>query len=174
MSFFYDIYALIRDFFEAGGPVLWGIFFTTAVMWSLIMERLWYFRVVMPERMEEIKANWTKRKDHTSWYARRVRQRILSEFSYEAHAGTHIVKVCVAVAPLFGLLGTVWGMISVFDVMANLGTGNARAMASGVSQSTLPTMAGMVVAVSGLYFASALSDRARTAVDELGDELQYH
>ena len=174
MTFFYDIFATIRDFFEAGGPVLWGIFVTTAIMWSLIMERLWYFRIVMPERMEELKSQWTKRKDHTSWYARRIRQRMLSEFSYEAHAGTHIVKVCVAVAPLFGLLGTVWGMITVFDVMANLGTGNARAMASGVSKSTLPTMAGMVVAVSGIYFAQSLSERARHAVEELGDELRYH
>jgi biopolymer transport protein ExbB len=104
----------------------------------------------------------------------RIRQRILSEFSYEAHSGTHIVKVCVAVAPLFGLLGTVWGMISVFDVMANLGTGNARAMASGVSKSTLPTMAGMVVAVSGIYFAQSLGEHARHAVEELGDELRYH
>lgn len=174
MTFLYDIFAILRDFFEAGGPVLWGVFVSTAIMWSLIMERMWYFRVVMPERMEEIRAQWSKRKDHTSWYARRIRQRILSEFSYEAHAGTHIVKVCVAVAPLFGLLGTVSGMIGVFDVMANLGTGNARAMASGVSRATLPTMAGMVVAVSGIYFAQSLSERAKHAVEELGDELQYH
>lgn len=174
MTFFYDIFAIIRDFFEAGGPVLWGVFVSTAIMWSLILERMWYFRVAMPERMEELKAQWSKRKDHTSWYARRIRQRILSEFSYEAHAGTHIVKVCVAVAPLFGLLGTVSGMIGVFDVMANLGTGNARAMASGVSRATLPTMAGMVVAVSGIYFAQSLSERAKHAVEELGDELQYH
>jgi biopolymer transport protein ExbB len=159
VTFFYDIFALIRDFFDAGGPVLWGVFVTTVVLWSLIMERLWYFRVAMPARMDEIKAQWNKRKDHTSWYARRIRQQLLSEF---------------AVAPLFGLLGTVSGMIGVFDVMANLGTGNARAMASGVSRATLPTMAGMVVAVSGIYFASSLSERAKSAVEELGDELRYH
>lgn len=174
MNLLFDTWGLIRDFFESGGPVLYGIFTVTAIMWSLILERLWYFRVAMPQRMEEIQAYWAKRTDHTSWNARRIRQRILSEFSYEAHAGTHIVKVCVAVAPLFGLLGTVWGMISVFDVMANLGTGNARAMASGVSKSTLPTMAGMVVAVSGIYFAQSLSETARHAVEELADELRYH
>lgn len=174
MTFFYDIFALIRDFFDAGGPVLWGVFFTTVVLWSLIAERLWYFRVAMPERMEEIRAAWNKRTDHTSWHARRIRERLLSEFSFEASAGTTVIKTCVAIAPLFGLLGTVSGMIGVFDVMANLGTGNARAMASGVSRATLPTMAGMVVAVSGLYFASSLSERAKSAVDELGDELRYH
>jgi biopolymer transport protein ExbB len=43
-------------------------------------------------------------------------------------------------------------MIEVFDVMTILGTGNPRAMASGVSKATIPTMAGMVVALSGLFF----------------------
>ena len=174
MTFFYDIYAIIRDFFEAGGPVLWGVFVSTVVMWSLIMERMWYFRAEMPLRMEEIKAQWGKRPDHTSWYARRIREKILSEFGIETARGTTVIRTCVAIAPLFGLLGTVSGMIGVFDVMANLGTGNARAMASGVSRATLPTMAGMVIAVSGLYFASSLSQRAKTAVDELADELRYH
>lgn len=174
MTFFYDLFALIRDFFEAGGPVLWGVFVTTVVLWSLIMERMWYFRVVMPERLDEIKQTWAKRADHTSWNARRIREGILSEFANETSAGTTIVKTCVAVAPLFGLLGTVSGMIGVFDVMANLGTGNARAMASGVSRATLPTLAGMVVAVSGLYFAGSLSERSKLAVEELADELRYH
>ena len=47
-------------------------------------------------------------------------------------------------------------------------------MASGVSKSTLPTMAGMVVAVSGIYFAQSIGEQARHAVEELGDELRYH
>jgi len=174
MTFFYDIYAVLRDFFDAGGPVLWGVFVSTAVMWTLVMERMWYFRVAMPQRIEEIKAQWSKRSDHTSWYARKIRQQMLSEFSHEASSGMIVIRTCVAIAPLFGLLGTVSGMIGVFDVMANLGTGNARAMASGVSRATLPTMAGMVVAVSGIYFAAWLPQQAKAAVDELADELRYH
>ena len=164
MTFFYDIFATIRDFFEAGGPVLWGIFVTTAIMWSLIMERLWYFRIVMPERMEELKSQWTKRKDHTSWYARRIRQRMLSEFSYEAHAGTHIVKVCVAVAPLFGLLGTVWGMIEAFSNIAlQDGLGKPELLASGISQALITTAAGLTVAIPSLMFYRYFRGR----VDEL-------
>jgi biopolymer transport protein ExbB len=174
VTFLYDIFATVRDFFDAGGPVLYGVFVTTVVMWSLIVERLWFFRLEMPLRMEEVKQRWAKRTDHTSWYARRIRQQMLSEFGLEASRGTQVIATCVAMAPLFGLLGTVSGMIGVFDVMASLGTGNARAMASGVSRATLPTMSGMVVAVSGIYFASALAARAKSAVDELADELPYH
>ncbi len=54
----------------------------------------------------------------------------------------------VAICPMLGLLGTVTGMISVFDVMATQGSSQPRLMASGISLATLPTMAGMVAALA--------------------------
>ncbi|MFP4002417.1 MAG: MotA/TolQ/ExbB proton channel family protein, partial [Alphaproteobacteria bacterium] len=80
----------------------------------------------------------------------------------------------VAVAPLFGLLGTVTGMVEVFDVMALTGSSNARAMASGITKATIPTMAGMVAALSGLYFSTQLERRARRAVERVEDDLPLH
>jgi biopolymer transport protein ExbB len=82
------------------------------------------------------------------------------------------IKVLVALAPLLGLLGTVTGMIEVFDVMAITGSGNARAMAAGISKATLPTMAGMVVALSGLFFTSNLERKAEWSVEQLEDQLE--
>ena len=67
-----------------------------------------------------------------------------------------IIKTLIALCPLLGLLGTVTGMIEVFEIMAAVGTGNARAMASGISKATIPTMAGMVGALSGIYFNARL------------------
>ena len=55
----------------------------------------------------------------------------------------------MTLCPLLGLLGTVTGMISVFDAMATQG-GNARSMAAGVSMATIPTMSGMIASLSGL------------------------
>jgi biopolymer transport protein ExbB len=81
------------------------------------------------------------------------------------------IKVLVALCPLLGLLGTVTGMISVFDVMAMTGTGNARLMASGISMATIPTMAGMVAALSGLYFGSYFENKSRNLFNALSDEL---
>ena len=63
------------------------------------------------------------------------------------------------------------GMIQVFDVLAATGTGNARAMASGIAQATLPTMAGLVVALSGLYFRSRFQRLADRSKQELADKL---
>jgi biopolymer transport protein ExbB len=73
-------------------------------------------------------------------------------------------------APLFGLLGTVTGMIEVFQVMAFSGGGDARAMAGGVSKATLPTMAGMVVALSGVFasiYLNGASTRHESNLDEI-------
>ncbi|MCH8125537.1 MotA/TolQ/ExbB proton channel family protein [candidate division KSB1 bacterium] len=76
-----------------------------------------------------------------------------------------------AVAPLLGFLGTVTGMISVFQVMAVSGSGNVRAMAAGVSQATVPTMAGMVGALSGVLLVTLISRRAAREVEFLEDSL---
>ena len=73
---------------------------------------------------------------------------------------------------MFGLLGTVTGMIEVFDVMAITGSGNARGMAAGVSKATLPTMAGMVAALSGMLFSIQLRRFARTESERMEDTLE--
>ena len=75
---------------------------------------------------------------------------MVSENRLSLHRRLSFIKTAVAMCPMFGLLGTVTGMIEVFDVMAVAGSGNARAMASGVSKATIPTMAGMVAALSGM------------------------
>jgi len=85
-----------------------------------------------------------------------------------------VVKTLMAVLPLLGLLGTVTGMISVFDVMAFAGTGNARLMAAGVSKATIPTMSGLVAALSGLYFATWFEQRAGREVERVEDLLGRH
>ena len=75
--------------------------------------------------------------------------------------------------PSIGLMGTVTGMISVFEVMGYTGT-STRLMASGISMATIPTMAGMVASLSGLYFGSRLESKAKKAKDELADQLPYN
>nr|NIP17524.1 MotA/TolQ/ExbB proton channel family protein [Xanthomonadales bacterium]NIX12314.1 MotA/TolQ/ExbB proton channel family protein [Xanthomonadales bacterium] len=81
---------------------------------------------------------------------------------------------CVALCPLLGLLGTVTGMIEVFDVMAISGTGNPRSMASGVSKATIPTMAGMVAALSGIAMSTYLQRKAGRERELLSDHLVIH
>jgi biopolymer transport protein ExbB len=96
---------------------------------------------------------------------------LLTEVELELDRGLLIIRSLVALCPMLGLIGTVTGMIEVFDVMAVAGTGNVRGMAGGVSRATLPTMAGMVAALSGLIFSVQLERRARRESQNIFDGL---
>lgn len=163
----------IRAFIELGGDVLWAILVVLLMMWTLILERFWYYFRVLPSRRQEILDLWRERKDHQSWHASRIREELISQLSVEMRGNIRTIQTLIAVCPLLGLLGTVTGMVAVFDVMAFFGTGNARAMAAGVSQATIPTMSGMVAALSGLYFGSFLERKAEIETERLEDLLRY-
>ena len=150
----------ILAFMESGGTVLWGIFGVSFLLWALIIERYVYLRLNHPTHVKRVVESWQARTDVSSWFAHKIRQAMVSEISERLTRSLSLIKALVAVCPLLGLLGTVTGMIHVFDVMAIQGSGNARAMAAGISMATTPTMAGMVVALSGLFFSSRLQQRA--------------
>ncbi len=161
----------IRDFMEAGGPVLWIILVTAFLMWILIIERYWFIRLTYPSLVKTAGKQWHERKDHHTWYAHRIREELISRISAQLHRGLIMLNTLVALCPLMGLLGTVFGMVQVFDVMAITGSGNARLMASGISMATIPTMAGMVVALSGLYFSARLKFHADYLTQLAADNL---
>ena len=80
----------------------------------------------------------------------------MSQVRMELHALLPLIQMLVALCPLLGLLGTVLGMIGVFEVIAVSGNDDAQAMARGVYRATIPTMAGLVVALTGIYFTVRL------------------
>jgi biopolymer transport protein ExbB len=167
----FEALAVVRDFVETGGDVLLLIAFVTAVMWCLILERIWYFQVAYRRERDEVADFWRARSERVSWYASKVRLRLVSDLHLRLTRGLGLAKTIVALCPMFGLLGTVTGMIEVFDVMAS-GSGNARGMAAGVSKATLPTMAGMVAAISGMLFILPLDRFAREETERLADSLE--
>lgn len=164
---------VIKEFLNTGGQVLWVILFTTLLLWTLIVDRFLFYKYVAPEMEKEIVSQWSKRGEHSSWFAHRVRESLISIAGQKLSKNIATIKTLVAVCPLLGLLGTVTGMISVFDVMALTGTGNARLMASGISMATIPTMAGMVAALSGLYFGTLLENKAKKFKKKITDELLF-
>lgn len=169
--FIFDVFDVFREFMESGGGVLWLILLTLVVLWSLIIERYLFFRKELPSLKNEMVSQWMKRKDRSSWYAHKIREAWISEVRTTLMRNISVIKTLVALCPLLGLLGTVTGMIAVFDVMAMTGTGNARLMASGISMATIPTMSGMVAALSGLYFGSLLETRAKKEKQSISEAL---
>lgn len=162
----------LQEFLERGGPVLMVIMITTFVMWAFIFERFAYFFFAQPGQANQAIREWTARGDKSSWYAHAIRDQLISEVKQRCDQNVELVKALVAVAPLFGLLGTVTGMVTVFDVMSISGSSDAQAMSAGVSRATIPTMAGMVASLSGLIFATQIERLAQRRVAVLADKME--
>lgn len=161
----------VFTFLEKGGDVLILIFFVISLMLGLVLERVMYFFTTYRAQRKDVLDRWEGRSERTSWYAHKIRTAMISQVKLDLSANIGLIKTLVAICPLCGLLGTVTGMIEVFDVMAALGNGNARAMASGVSKATIPTMAGMVGALVGVFASSYVERASDKRAEELADSL---
>ena len=162
----------IMAFMNKGGDVLWIIATLVFFMWTLIIERFIYFLGGgwKSDRMTAVNA-WEVRPERKSWNAKQIRSKLLSESRSVINDNMALIATCVALCPLLGLLGTVTGMIEVFNVMAVTGGGDAKSMAGGVERSTIPTMAGMVAALSGLFAKTQLQRIALREQQLLEDQL---
>ncbi len=177
-------YLLFENYFRDGGPLMYPLFVLSLAMWSLIIERSVFLGRLYRKNMSlELAVHHVKTdsfpdpKKHRGVMSllvnrflymrsgnRELDQYILDEsvISINHHLSDHLatIGVLVAVAPLFGLLGTVTGMIDTFDVLAIFGTGNSKAMAGGISEALITTQTGLMMAVPGLYMKNFLTRRA--------------
>ncbi|WP_153915500.1 MotA/TolQ/ExbB proton channel family protein [Shewanella sp. TC10] len=169
-----DVWDSVRGFMATGGDILWLVAAVLFLMWVLMLERFWYVSWVAPKEHKGIIDQWNNREDSTSWYAHRIREAWMSQAKQDMNARMLMIKTLVAICPMIGLLGTVTGMIAVFDVMAVHGTSNARMMAAGISMATMPTMAGMVAALSGVFFSTRLDAKMKISLEKLKDSLPHH
>jgi len=174
MLFLEELLDTVSKFIDTGGGVLWFIAAALIGMWTMIIERLWFFSRTYPKKARLLIAKWDARGDTTSWKAHRIRDSWISQMTEQLNSGLLVIKTIVTICPMIGLLGTVTGMVSVFELMALQGTGSARLLAAGISKATIPTMAGMVAALSGLFISARLEYSANVRAQELADHMPHH
>jgi biopolymer transport protein ExbB len=80
----------------------------------------------------------------------------------ERNLGT--LGTMAAVAPLIGLLGTVWGIMRAFHDMAQTGSAAPSVVAAGVAEALLTTAAGLIIAVPAVMLYNHLSRRLNVAL----------
>lgn len=180
----HDQYLRFLGYFEDGGPLMYPLLVVSLIMWLLILERTFFLGKLYRKNMtlsvaeEHIRENrYPDSKKYRGVMAllvgrfldlrsgdQELDRYILDEtvLAINHRLTNHLASIGVlaAIAPLFGLLGTVTGMIATFDVLAIFGTGNSRAMAGGISEALITTQTGLLLAVPGLYMKSFLSRRA--------------
>jgi len=166
-------YTALDSLIRNGGITVFWILVASVVMWTIIAERYWYYKHVLPREAEALLRQWRARRDHKSWFAHQIRRKMISQLKAGMVAYMPVLRVTVPLCPLLGLVGTVAGMLEVFDAMAARGSADARAMASGVSQAMICTMTGLAVSITGLYPVYYFQSRQRHETEHLADQFEY-
>jgi len=159
----------LLDFFDRGGPVIIVLFILAIIMTSLLMERLLFFISELNDLSDRSHKEVILFKQENNWVFNKIKSKNISVINVAANKNLLLIQGLIALCPLLGLLGTVTGMIEVFDIMAITGTGNARAMASGIARATLPTMTGLFVSIVGLFLLTAI----KASIDKATLDIKY-
>ena len=139
-----EIFKTYSNFINQGGPVVLILFLISIYLFILISAKFKFLFIdvtMVKNQYDESLKNILKDK----YYSLNLSS-LKCDFKNVITKDFYIIQTLIALCPVLGLLGTVTGMIEVFDVVSFFGTGNARALASGITKATLPTMTGMAIA----------------------------
>ncbi len=180
-----DSWYQLEIYMRTGGMVMWPLAAVSLAMWLLIIERTLFIRrlyrrpIGFHEAWEHVRdgrvpaaetsggavalllARFIPASSGNSRLDRFILGETVMRLNHNLTEHLDTIGVLAAIAPLLGLLGTVTGMMATFDVLAIFGTGNAKAMAGGISEALITTETGLLVAIPGLYMKSWLDRRTR-------------
>ncbi|WP_321366667.1 MotA/TolQ/ExbB proton channel family protein [uncultured Desulfuromusa sp.] len=175
--------AQLYDYFKDGGLIMYPLLLVAVYMWTLIFERIFAFHrlefrdIEMTDLLQGYRDGRsfpfkTGLRAQIGYFLCRhqtedrfLNRRLLDQCCMQLRPGINrnimLIAVLAMVSPLLGLLGTVTGMITTFDVIALFGTGNARALAGGISEALITTQSGLLVSIPGVFSSAVLTLRAR-------------
>ena len=160
-----DIFKTYSNFLYQGGPVVLILFFISIYLFVLIFAKFKHLFFDMHHIQDEYKQNLANIKND-DLYLLNITS-LKSDYKSIVKKDFYIIQTLIALCPILGLLGTITGMIEVFDVVSFFGTGNARALASGITKATLPTMTGMAISIVGLLTYTVLNSKSQSIISEL-------
>jgi biopolymer transport protein TolQ len=99
-------------------------------------------------------------------------ERTVSQEALKLESGLILLGIAVSGAPFLGLLGTVWGVMSVFSQVAQAGQADLATMAPGLSAAMMTTVAGLLVAIPSMFGYNWLVHNLRVCTVELDNFAQ--
>ena len=163
---------MLDELFIRGGPVLYILFGLTFLIFTLLVDKYLFIFVQSKTWVNSKFTSFVNSNPPSSTKYKFVEATLISNVKRKTASNIKVLDGLIGMTPMIGLLGTVYGMIEVFEVLAVLGTGNPRAMSTGVAKATIPTMAGMTIALSGLFFKFDLANRVERYQEEARDFLK--
>jgi biopolymer transport protein ExbB len=183
------------EYLLQGGTVMIPLSLCSLFMWVLIFERVYTFRVLQHRDITSALALRAVQGEDIELYSKGLKTKLVKEFigsrtgipgidrdllrqqvnGFKRGLNRFLAEITVlaAVAPVLGLLGTVLGMIETFNVISLFGTGNAKAMAGGISVALVTTQTGLLIAIPGLFLSGWLYRRARRLTTRLEETATF-
>lgn len=163
--------SVLAAFMHRGGPMLWGLAGLLFCFSLLLMERWLYLLRIWPGYQRQILKHWTALDSVSLVSLQQWRCYWLAEAEMCLKRYLGLTRALIRLCPLMGLLGTVTGMIQLFDGLAMGLAMDGSWMAAGIARATLPTLAGMVAALFGLLNQNRLEQQIRTRLAGLEDAM---
>ncbi|MCX7594412.1 MAG: MotA/TolQ/ExbB proton channel family protein [Fischerella sp.] len=173
----------IVDIFRKIGPVVWPLLFFSVLSLSVVLERLWFWLRILTQEKETVDRileaagqDWGIAAD----MARQATDQPIGRFLFaplslpknnpelfrlalestaetelaQMRRGEKVLELVIAVAPLLGLFGTVWGLIRSLESIriGDLGTEATAGVTTGIGESLYSTAVGLAVAIFSLIF----------------------
>lgn len=188
----------IWDMIVKGGVVMIPLFLTSITGLAVFLERAWFLRrkkiidsetkfiIDSIESKDDVQKaikrlgtpknslqhivsvtleNYTRPRDE-------IKEKIIDQGRQEAgkmEKGLVVLETVAGIAPLMGLLGTVLGMIEVFQVISEKGLGQTQSLSSGISQALITTVVGLSIAIPALIAYNYLNHKVENLVLEIED-----
>ncbi|MFZ0391867.1 MAG: MotA/TolQ/ExbB proton channel family protein [Calditrichia bacterium] len=181
------------ELFSKGGLMMYPLILCSVFALAIILERFWYLRrtkiltpeivgvleqIQTPKDLELAKSVCRRSKgpfarivlsglDNRDLPPDEMRALVEDEGRQEVRnlqRGLVSMETIAAIAPLIGLLGTVIGMIKVFNVIQTLGVGQAKALSGGISEALITTATGLIIGIPTLVAFTYFSARAEALI----------
>lgn len=184
------------DFFGKGGLIMYPLLLCSIAALAIVIEKMIALRrkkVIIPEIvsvLDNIKgapdvglalsicekhsgpfANIIRAGlENRSLTREEIKETLTDQGRQEVHhleRGLVILETVAAIGPLLGLLGTVIGILKVFNVISVMGMGQASALSGGISEALITTIAGLSIGIPTVVAYNYFSDKAERLVLEI-------
>lgn len=178
-------------FFQAGGPVMWPLLFCSIISLTLILERFWFwFRLDIDRDTETIRsilASATTGQQLPTGLGKQglVTEMLLAGFDKRGVActkametvaivaiksmrrGMTVMDTIITVAPMLGILGTVLGIITSFEMLGQVNIEDPKVVVSGIAEALLTTACGLAISIATVFPYNYFCSRIEDASDNL-------
>jgi biopolymer transport protein ExbB len=191
------LYQAFFDLMQQGGPVMWVIFFVALAAVVMLLWQAWRVRVLGASARRDYQSLVQNRSlvrlplkggrlspiaellSMMNWLDIGNKAELVKEMNIHfAEIAPRLEGVLPTIAtlgsllPMLGLLGTVTGMINVFEAIALHGSGKPEQMAYGISQALLTTASGLIIAIPVIFLHHLLARRVNSLAAVTGQAMQ--